>query len=155
MMPNLASVHQHWNKIWRQEFGWRRKHIFIALLGKGGHSGLMHSKLCALLQGVVRSIHVFKEQSMISLWTLFWFVGGEGRGSQDYQPSGYNWPDVFVLVGSMKLTSPTWWEFQYLQDSSKILFCVSLEAESGPCPKAALLFLDCSSLVSTSPPFPG
>ena len=28
-----------------------------------------------------------------------------------------------------------------LQKSSKILFCVSLEVEPGPCPKAALLFL--------------
>ena len=41
-----------------------------------------------------------------------------------------------------------------LQKSSKILLCVSLEVEPGPCPKAALLFLDCSSLVSESPPFP-
>ena len=28
------------------------------------------------------------------------------------------------------------------------------EEEPGPCPKAALLSLDCSSLVSASPPFP-
>ena len=34
-----------------------------------------------------------------------------------------------------------------------VLMCI-LEGESGPCPKAALLFLDCSSLVSSSPPFP-
>ena len=38
--------------------------------------------------------------------------------------------------------------------SSKILLCVSLEAEPGPCPKAALLFLGFSSFVSASPPFP-
>ena len=36
-------------------------------------------------------------------------------------------------------------EVLVLQKSSKILLCVSLEAEPGPCPKAALLFLDCSS----------
>ena len=30
--------------------------------------------------------------------------------------------------------------FSHLQSSSKILFCVSLEGEPGPCPKAALLF---------------
>ena len=35
-----------------------------------------------------------------------------------------------------------------------LLLCVSLEGEPGPCPKAALLCLDCSSLVSASPPFP-
>ena len=38
--------------------------------------------------------------------------------------------------------------------SSKILLCVSLEVEPGPCPKAALLFLGCSSFVSASLPFP-
>ena len=41
-----------------------------------------------------------------------------------------------------------------LQKSSKILLCVSLEVEPGPCPKPALLCPDCSSLVSASPPFP-
>ena len=40
-----------------------------------------------------------------------------------------------------------------LQKSSAIiLFYISPEKEPGPCPKATLLFLDCSSLVSTSPP---
>ena len=43
---------------------------------------------------------------------------------------------------------------EYLQNSSKILLCIFLEGEPGPCPKAALLFLDCSSHVSVSPPFP-
>ena len=40
-----------------------------------------------------------------------------------------------------------------LQKCSKILFGVSLEEEPGPCSQAALLCLDCSSLVSSSPPF--
>ena len=66
----------------------------------------------------------------------------------------FNLSGVFVLLGSMQLTSPTWLGFQYPQNSSKILFCVSLEGESGPCPKAALLFLHSSSFVSASPPFP-
>ena len=35
----------------------------------------------------------------------------------------------------------------------KILLCIFLEEEPGPCPKAALLSLDCPSLVSASPPF--
>ena len=34
-----------------------------------------------------------------------------------------------------------------LQKSSKILLCISLEVEPGSCPKATLLFFDCSSLV--------
>ena len=41
-----------------------------------------------------------------------------------------------------------------LQKGSKILFCIFLEEELGPCPKAALLFLGCSSLVAASPSFP-
>ena len=41
-----------------------------------------------------------------------------------------------------------------MQMSSKILLCVSLEVEPGPCPKAALLSLGGFSLFSTSPPFP-
>ena len=41
-----------------------------------------------------------------------------------------------------------------LQKSSKIFWCVFLEAKPGSWPKAVLLFLNCSSLVSASPPFP-
>ena len=45
-------------------------------------------------------------------------------------------------------------EILILKKSSNMLFCVSLEAEPGSCPKAALLFLDCSSVISASLPFP-
>ena len=41
-----------------------------------------------------------------------------------------------------------------LQKSSKILLGISLERATGPCPKAALLFLDCSSLCSATPSLP-
>ena len=41
-----------------------------------------------------------------------------------------------------------------LQKGSKTLLCIFLEEEPGPRPKAALWSLDCSSLVSASPPFP-
>ena len=71
-------------------------------------------------------------------------VGGEVSENQHHQPSGSNWSRVHVLVGSMLLTSPTWWGFQYLQNSSKILLRISHEGEPGPYPKAALSFLDCS-----------
>ena len=49
-------------------------------------------------------------------------------------------------MGIIPLISPTWPEFQFLQNSSKILLCVSLEGEPGLCPKVPLLFLHCSSL---------
>ena len=47
-----------------------------------------------------------------------------------------------------------WLGVLVLQKSSKVLSRVPLEEEAGPCPKAALLFPDCSTLVSASPPFP-
>ena len=58
------------------------------------------------------------------------------------------------LVLSLMLPSYTQVGALALQKSSKILLCIFLEGEPGFCPKAALLFLDCSSLVSVSLPFP-
>ena len=95
------------------------KNSFIALPGKGGHSGLVPSRLCPAQEGVVRSLMVFKEQGVISWWTFFWLVGGEVIGSQHHKPSGSNRPGGYVLVSSIQLTSSTWWRFQYLQNSSK------------------------------------
>ena len=43
------------------------------------------------------------------------------------------------------LTYQPWRGFQYLQNSSKVLLCVSVNGATGLCPKAAL---DCFSLVS-------
>lgn len=89
---------------------------------------------------------------MISSWTTFWLVGGEVSGSQHHQYSGSSWPGVYMLVGNIQLTSPTWRRFQCLQKSSKILSFASLEGEPGRCPETALVFLDCTSLVSASSP---
>ena len=58
-----------------------------------------------------------------------WF-GGQVSGNQHHQPSGSNGSGVCVLVGSIQLVSSTQWGFQYLQNSSKILFCISLEEPS-------------------------
>ena len=58
------------------------------------------------------------------------------------------------LVLSLKLSSYTQVGALVLQKSSKILLCIFLEREPGSCPKVALFFLDCSSLVSVSLPFP-
>ena len=71
-------------------------------------------------------------------------------GSQGYQTVTFSLElrmlhqvvNIFHLLGAL-----------VLQKSSKIL-CVSLEAEPGSCPKAPLLPLDWTSLVSASPPFP-
>ena len=56
---------------------------------------------------------------MVSSRTFCWLVGVEVSWSQHHWPSGSNWSGVFVLVGSIQLTSPTWQGFQYLQDSSE------------------------------------
>ena len=42
-----------------------------------------------------------------------WYFGG-----QRHRPSASNWCGVYQLVGSIQLTSPTWWRSQYLQNSS-------------------------------------
>ena len=69
-----------------------------------------------------------------------------------------------MMTGKLWPSLP-WWMFHRLVNifhlvrvsvllkSSKILY-IFLEVEPGPCPKNALLFLHCSSLVTTPPPFP-
>ena len=65
---------------------------------------------------------------------FFSLVGGEST-------SGSNYTGVYVLMGNILLISPTWQEFQNLQNNSKILFYMSLDGEPGPCSKAAVLFI--------------
>ena len=81
----------------------------------------------------MRSVTVFKEQGVVSLWTFFRPAGGEVMESQHQQPSGSNRSGVYVLVGSRQLTSSTWCGFQYLQNSSKdvaqIIIYIVLEEE--------------------------
>ena len=119
----------------------------FALPSKGGQSGLMPSKLCVPTWGGQWGV----EEGVISSWTFFWLIGGEVNGSQQPQPFGSNRSGIYVLVGSTQLTSPTWWGFQDLQNSSKILLCISVDGEPGPCPKAALLFLLTVPLLSLHP----
>ena len=60
-------------------------------------------------------------QYMISSWTSFWLIGYKVTGSQHHQPSDYNQSAVYVLVGSIQITSSTWRGFQSLQNSTKDL----------------------------------
>ena len=60
---------------------------------------------------------------------------------------------VVLLLSGVKNASYLMGGFS-LQSSPKVFLCIFLEEEPGPCPKAALLSLDCSSLVPASPPFP-
>ena len=59
-------------------------------------------------------------------------IGGDVNGSQYHPPSASNRSGGSVFVGSILLTSPTWWGVLYLQNSSKILLCVALEGNQDP-----------------------
>ena len=85
---------------------------FIVLPCKGDHRWLM-PKIHDVLPTE------FKELGVVSSWTFFWLVGDEVIESQHRQPSSCNWSEVYKFVGSIQLTSSTWWIFQYLQNSSK------------------------------------
>ena len=96
---------------------------------------------------------------VIRSWTFFWLVDGEVTGSQHHQPFGSSWSGVYVLVGSTQLTSPTWWGFQYLQNSSKDLaqkiICSPWRGTEGPwvCLMAKLLLFCLAWLLSFVPAF--
>ena len=60
----------------------------------------------------------------------------------------------FNLASSYLLWHNPFVGFHSIKSLNTLLYLVFLEVEPGPSPKAALLFLDCSSFVSTSTPFP-
>ena len=80
-------------------------------------------KSAELLEGFQR--RVFRQGEggglwgVISSWIVPRMVGGEIIRGQHHQPSGSNWFGVSMLMGSTQLTFPTWWGFQYEQNSSK------------------------------------
>lgn len=52
-----------------------------------------------------------------------------------------SWSGVYLFVGSIAsviINFSHLREFQFLQNNSKILLCVFIDGESGPCPKSAL-----------------
>jgi len=85
-LPKLGLCSQGHHRNEETVLGKVEKDSFIALPGKGGHRGLVPSKLCPTLERVVRNLRVFKEQGVINLWTSFWLVGGEVIGNQHHHP---------------------------------------------------------------------
>ena len=81
-----------------------------------------------------------KDQGRCKL-VFFFRVSGSGSRTGSSSPGMKNLLNLFELL-------------VLVLRNSKILLCISLEEQLGGCPKAALLFLDCSSLVSASPLFP-
>ena len=112
----------------------------VALPGKGSHSRLMPWKLCPNLEWIVRSFAVIVQRGsdqLVDILLIGWWWGKwESASATDWFQ--YVW--VYVLVGSIQFTS-TWQGFQYLQNSSEILLCISAEGELGPWPMGAVLFL--------------
>ena len=98
---------------------------------------------------------------MINLWTFIYLVGGKVSGSQHHQAPGSSQSGVYMLVGSIHLTSLTWWGFSTCEQHKDIVMSFPWGG-LGLCPKAALfivfwLFLPCfcmPSLLSASSPFP-
>ena len=122
------------------------KNSFIAWWPQGANA---LKTVCPHLEGVVRSFIAMVQRGRNQLLDIL-LIGWGSTSSTfwfqlvwDLHACGQQTVNFSHLVG-----------FQYLQNISKILFCVSLEGEAGPCPKAALLFLDCSSIVSASHPLP-
>ena len=58
---------------------------------------------------------------------------------------------MYDFLSGMKNASPSSYYLPFVGGFSSVYL---FEGEPGPCPKAALLFLNCSSHVSASHPFP-
>ena len=94
-------------------------------------------------------VHRGRDQLMGSLLIGWWWGKWESASATFWFPQVWG----LVLVGSTLLTSPTWWGFQCLWNSSKILFHIS---HKGVFQDAAqgwtIASFDYSSLLSSSPP---
>ena len=78
--------------------------------------------------------------------------GTVSKISQYYQPSASNQSEVYKLWDSILLISSALQCFQFLQNSLKILPCISLDGDPGLCPKAAPLFVLTAPLLFPHPP---
>ena len=128
--------------------GEAEKNSVIALPGEEGHSGLMPSKLTRSGYWEVLSV-----QGMISLWTVFWLVGGEVIRSKHHHPSGFNGLRSSCLWAAGSQLLPPGGSLSICKIDKDITVWIPWWGIRTS-PKAALLFPDYSSLVFTSLPFP-
>ena len=144
------------------------------------HLILCHPLL--LLPPIPPSIRVSSNESTLHMrWPKYWSLSFSISPSNEHPgliSISMDWLDLLAVQGTLKshlqhhsskasilqhsaffivqLSHPymTTGKTITLTKRSKMLLCISLKSEPGSCHKAALLFLDSSSLVSASPPFP-
>ena len=66
---------------------------------------------------------------------------GEVSGNQRHQPSGSNRSGVYLLVGSIQLTSSTWWEFQFCRRAQRYCYVYPLRRNLHPAQRLHYCFL--------------
>ena len=123
--------------MWRESFGWRKNKITLLLCQAKEATAGECPKDCALLWERREDSFIVWERKIEPLIKIR--VDASFHSSSKLEFSG-------TRTGSGGL--PLWFSLLgglVLEKSSKILLCIFLEEEPGPCPKAALLFLDCFS----------
>lgn len=117
MKPNLASVPQHQINSQRWVLGEVEKNSFIALQGQGAAAAnalktvSQHGGGSAFTVTVQRGRDQLVDTLLIGWWWHKWESASP--------PFWFHWSGVYRLVGSIQLTSPTWWGCQSLQNSPK------------------------------------
>ena len=140
MKPNPLFVPWQQSNFWRQSFGWSRKRIASLLPRAKRATASECPENCPSLECIVRSFAVVFQRGgdqLVDILLMGWWWGKWESASATFW---FQQVWVYALVGSIQFPS-TWRGFQYLQNNSKILLCVSTEGEPRPWPTATPLFL--------------
>ena len=113
-----------------------------------GNRGKCLQTCMPYLEGVRGSFIVMgQKKGMISSWT--WLVGDKVSGSQHYQLSGSKQSGVSMLMCSIQLTSPTWWNISIYKTAHLFLM-----GNQDPASSLYYHFLWLVLPVCAFPPFP-
>ena len=96
-------------------FGWSRKaQLYCFARQRGPQQAHALKTVCPNLEGEVRSFTVMVQREgrdqLVDILLIGWWGGKWELASSAFW---FNRSGVYVLVGSIELTSPTWWGFQY------------------------------------------
>ena len=127
------------------------KSSMVSVPSKGGTQRARASETMPHFAWGVRAFIVVAQGGCNQLVNIFFSLWWWDNGSQHHQPSGSFRSGVFMLVASTPSLLVSFSFLERVSVSAKQLNnVVSLEGESGPCPKTALLFPEYSSLVAVS-----